>query len=152
MQISKYMKEAEILLDLRAGDKDSAIAEIAAALKQNPCVRRFDLFLHDIFERESFSTTGIGNGIAIPHARTEAVSDIVIALGRSAAGVEFDSFDGKPVRLVFLLGTPKRKNLSLYLSVLATLTRLLEGKSFRNRLLDAGTPAEVIAAFRAIEH
>jgi mannitol/fructose-specific phosphotransferase system IIA component (Ntr-type) len=151
MRISRYLREGQIILDLRAADKESAIKETAGALRQNPGVRCFDAFVHDIFERENFSTTGIGHGIGIPHARTEAVTDIVIALGRSASGIDFGSFDCKPARLIFVLGTPKRRELSLYLSVLARLTRLLERQAFRNTLLAAATPAEVLEAFRAVE-
>jgi fructose-specific phosphotransferase system IIA component len=151
MPISDYLKEEQILLELDADSKESAIREIAGSMRRNPSITRYEAFVEDIFERETFSTTGTGHGIGVPHARTEAVSDIVIALGRSAQGIDFGSLDGKPVHLIFVLGTPKRKDLSLYLSVLARLTRLLERPAFRESLLAAATPSGVLEAFRAVE-
>jgi PTS system fructose-specific IIC component len=151
MKISDYLKQDEIITKLTASSKDEAIKELARALEHEPKVTDLDLFINDTFEREGFCTTGIGRSVAIPHARTEAVSGIVIALGRSVEGIDFDSLDGKPVHLVFLMGTPKRKNLSNYLSVLARLTRLLEKESFRKMLLEADTKAEIIDAFRKVE-
>jgi PTS system fructose-specific IIC component len=151
MHISEYLEAGQIVLALEADAKDAAIREVAATLKKNGRIRDFDKFVMSIFEREDFSTTGIGHGIAIPHARTEAVSDIVIAFGRSDRGIEFGSLDGKPVHLIFVLGTPRRKNLSRYLSVLARLTRLLERREFRDTLLKATGPEQVISAFKAAE-
>ena len=151
MRISDYLKKSQIVLALKSTAKDDVIRELAATLGSNPKVTDLDLFINDTFEREHFSTTGIGHDVAIPHARTEAVSDIVIALGRAPAGMDFAALDGKPVRLVFLLGTPKRKHLSTYLSVLARLTRLLEKASFREDLLKAPTAADVVRTFQRVE-
>jgi fructose-specific phosphotransferase system IIA component len=151
MKISDYLKDKGIILDISASTKVDAIRELAQCLKGNPKVKDLDRLLHDTFEREKFSTTGIGHETAIPHARTEAVTGIVICFGRPAGGIDFDSFDGKPVRLVFLMGTPKGKNLSTYLNVLARLTRLLENESFRRSLLEAQTKSEIIAAFKAMD-
>lgn len=148
MPISDYPKEEQVLLNLAAETREPAIREIADTLRPNPGIERFDDFVKDIFAREGFSTTGIGHGIGIPHARTEAVKHIVIALGRSRRGIDFGSPDGSSVRLIFELGTPKHRNLSLYLSMLGRLTRLLKRKPFRGLLLAAGTPAEVLEALR----
>jgi fructose-specific phosphotransferase system IIA component len=151
MRISDYLKESQIVLTLKSAAKDDAIRELAATLRDNPKVTDLELFIHDTFEREQFSTTDIGHDVAIPHARTEAVSDIVIALGRAPAGIDFAALDGRPVRLVFLMGTPKRKHLSTYLSVLARLTRLLEKASFREDLLKPTTAADVVRTFERTE-
>ena len=151
MKIGDYLKDTQIILELSGSTKDEVIRELARTLKANPKVEDFDAFIGDTFQREEFSTTGIGHQIAIPHARTEAVSDIVIAFGRSPQGMDFASLDGEAVKLVFLIGTPKRRQLSTYLSVLARLTRLLEKASFRQNLLDAKSSAEIIEAFRQIE-
>jgi PTS system nitrogen regulatory IIA component len=110
----------------------------------------FDLFLEDVFERERLGTTGIGDGIAIPHARTDAVDQLVIALGRSARGVEFESLDGKKVKLLFLMGTPKG-SVSHYLKILAQLTRLLKEGTFRDKLLEARDKEIVVSLFREIK-
>jgi fructose-specific phosphotransferase system IIA component len=151
MKIGDYLKDAQIILELSGSTKEEVIRELARTLRPNPRVEDLDTFIADTFQREEFSTTGIGHEIAIPHARTEAVSDIVIAFGRSPQGMNFASLDGEAVRLVFLIGTPKRRQLSTYLSVLAGLTRLLEKTSFRQSLLDAKSTAEIIEVFRQVE-
>lgn len=151
VKICDYLKDEQIILDLSASTKEGVIRELAQTLKSNPEVGDFDMFVNDTFRRERFSTTGTGHEIAIPHARTDGVSDIVIAAGRSQQGIDFASLDGKPVRIVLLIGTPKRSRLSTYLSVLASLTRLLEKPAFRQRLLEAGDRSQIIETFRQIE-
>ncbi len=151
MNISDYLCEEQVIIDLTSTNKEEAIKEVAQTLRNNPHVLDFDQFLRDIYERENFSTTGIGHGIGIPHARTQAVDDIVIAFGKSRAGVEFNSLDRSPVHLIFLLGTPKDRNLSTYLSLLARLTRLLEKDTFRKRLLEASNARAVVDAFKEVE-
>ncbi|MFH1504954.1 MAG: PTS sugar transporter subunit IIA [Candidatus Omnitrophota bacterium] len=151
MKISDYLKKDRISLCLKAQVKEDAVKELSIFLKGAPEIIDFDLFLKDVFERESLKTTGIGNGIAIPHARTEAVKNFVIVFGKSTEGVEFDSLDAKPVKLIFLMGTPKGKNLNDYLEILARLTRLLQHESFRNALLQASSPEEIINEFNKAE-
>ncbi len=151
MKICDYLKEDQIILKLSGSTKEEVIRELAETLRSNPEIGDLEAFIEDTFQREKFSTTGIGHEIAIPHARTEAVSDIVIAFGRSPDGLDFASLDGRPAKLVFLIGTPKRTQLSTYLSVLARLTRLLEKNSFRQGLLDAKSGSEIVGAFRQIE-
>jgi fructose-specific phosphotransferase system IIA component len=151
MKIGDYLKEDQIILKLSGSTKEEVIRELAETLRSNPRMAGLESFVEDTFQREKFSTTGIGHEIAIPHARTDAVSDIVIAFGRSPEGLDFASLDGRPVKLIFLIGTPKRTQLSTYLSVLARLTRLLEKDSFRQRLLDASSGSEIVGAFRHIE-
>jgi mannitol/fructose-specific phosphotransferase system IIA component (Ntr-type) len=89
-------------------------------------------------------------GIALPHARSEYVDSFVIAIGRVKDGVNFGSLDGEPVRLVFLMGTPKEKVQS-YLKLLAHLTRLLKRESVRSLLFEAETPEEIIEIFKKEE-
>lgn len=151
MKIGDYLKEDQIILRLSGSTKEEVIRELAETLRSNPDIGDLEAFIEDTFQREKFNTTGIGHEIAIPHARTEAVTDIVIAFGRSPEGLDFASLDGRPVKLVFLIGTPKRTQLSTYLSVLARLTRLLEKSSFRQGLLDAESGSEIVGAFRQIE-
>lgn len=151
MRISDYLKEKRILLNLKARAKEESIKEIAASLKDSKDVVDFKSFLKDVFAREKLGTTGVGSEIAIPHARTDAVEDFVIAFGRSQEGVEFNSLDGKPVRLIFLMGTPKEEKLNSYLKILARLTRLLKEKSFRNLLLRASKPKEILDGFKRVE-
>jgi PTS system fructose-specific IIC component len=151
MKIADFLTQDRILLNLKASSKEEAIKEIAGLLGSSKEVIDFDLFLKDVFERESLNTTGIGNHIAIPHARTDAVKDFVIAFGRAPEGIEFNSLDKRPAKFIFLMGTPKEKGLSNYLKMLARLTRLLNKEDFQEALGKASAPGEVIEQFRKAE-
>ncbi len=151
-QIADFLKEERILLNLEVSGKEEAIREIANLLVNAKEVSDFDPFLKDVFGREKMATTGIGHEVAIPHARTRAVKDFVIAFGRSRQGVEFNSLDNRPAKLIFLMGTPREKGLNVYLKILAHLNRLLEKESFRNLLLKAASPKEIIDLFREVEN
>lgn len=150
MEVKGYIREELINLDLLSERKEDAIRELARLMERTQGMIDFDLFLEDVFKRERLGTTGIGDGIAIPHARTDAVDQLVIALGRSARGVEFESLDGKKVKLLFLMGTPKG-SVSHYLKILAQLTRLLKEGTFRDKLLEARDKEIVVSLFREIE-
>ena len=151
-RIADFLHEANISVDLKSSNKKNVIKETAVLLGNTKQIVDFDLFLKDIFERESLGTTGIGNNIAIPHARTDAVNDFVIAFGRSVKGVNFDSLDSKPVKFIFLMGTPKEKILDSYLKILAHLTRLLNKKNLQNELLKASNAEEIIEIFKRVEN
>ena len=114
MRISDHISEKMICLALENTTKDGVIRELAELLKDSEDVTDFDVFLKDVFEREKLSATGIGNEIAIPHARTGAVDNIIIAFGRVSQGVDFNGIDNKPVKLVFLMGTPKRTSINIF--------------------------------------
>jgi fructose-specific phosphotransferase system IIA component len=150
VEVKGYIMEELINLDLLSERKEDAIRELARLMERTQGMIDFDLFLEDVFKRERLGTTGIGDGIAIPHARTDAVDQLVIALGRSARGVEFESLDGKKVKLLFLMGTPKG-SVSHYLKILAQLTRLLKEGTFRDKLLEARDKETVVSLFREIE-
>ncbi|MFH1768946.1 MAG: PTS sugar transporter subunit IIA [Candidatus Omnitrophota bacterium] len=151
MKIFDFLKEERVLFNLKAEKKEDAINEMACILKDSPAISDFDLFVKEIFERESLGTTGIGNYVAIPHARTDAVKEFVIAMGRSPGGIEFNSLDDRPAKLIFLIGTPKEKNLNGYLQVLARLTRLLNKESIREELLKAQDAKSMIDVFSKAE-
>ena len=150
MKISDHISEKTICLALENTTKDDVIRELAELLKESEYVTDFDVFLKDVFEREKLGATGIGNGIAIPHARTDAVHNIIIAFGRSSQGIDFNGIDDKSAKLVFLIGTPK-KDVNKYLQVLAHLTRLLKKESFRQQLLEAQNADEILNAIKEIE-
>lgn len=153
IRIGNFLKESQILLNITASNKTDLIKEMAASLKGEKEINDFEVFLTDIFEREKIAPTGIGNEIAIPHARSEAVKDFVIVIGRSHEGIEFNSLDGKPAKLIFLIGTPKSAGgaLNTYLNKLAHLSKLLQKEAFRNSLLEATKPEEVVELFQNIE-
>ncbi len=151
MKIVPFLKEERICLTMEAQSKEEAIKKMGELIRDAEEVVDFDGFMNDVFEREKLSTTGIGKEVAIPHARTDNVKKFLIAIGKFPDGVDFQSIDKKPVKLVFLMGTPKEEGLDEYLKILAHLTRIIDKESFRNSLILAQSPQEVIEAFRRIE-
>ena len=104
-----------------------------------------------LLERESLGSTGVGNGIAIPHTKTDLVKKITIAFGKSEKGIDFDSLDKKPVYLVFLIIAPEEAH-ETYLRVLARISRLLHEEKIRNGLRHAQSPRQVINLIRKEEN
>lgn len=149
--LTDYLKEGRILINLKASNKKEAILELFNLLKDSKEVVNSEDFLRDIMERESLNTTGINNNIAIPHARTEAIRGFIMAFGRSSDGVDFNSLDNKPAKLIFLMGTPKEKGISFYMRILAYLSRLLRNEYFREALLKASSSNEILKEFKKAE-
>ena len=150
MKVSEYLKEKYCLMDIKSENKDDAIREIAEYLSTDGKLIEKDKFVADVLERETLGSTGIGNNVAIPHARTDAVKGFLIGFGKSSSGIEFQALDGDKVNLVFLMGADPGE-LNLYLRILAELSKLLMSSSFREALLAASTAKEVIAAVTNFE-
>ena len=151
MRVSGYLKEASCLMDLEAVTKGEAIKEIATQLTSINKGLDSNKFVADILERENLGSTGIGHSIAIPHARTDAVSGFVIGFGKSTAGIEFNSIDGQKVNLIFVMGAGSG-DLNLYLRLLAELAKLFMNPSFRRELMLAQTAKEVITVIKNFEN
>jgi len=150
MKLYKYLSEERICIDLQSQKKDDAIVEVAELLKDHPGVADFEGFLKGVFARERESTTGIGEGMAIPHARSDSVKDFVAAVGRSRSGIDFDAIDDQPVHLVIMMGIPTAK-VKAYLKLLAHLSLLLKQKDFQQRVLEAPDAAALLKAFEEYE-
>ena len=146
MNITDYLNCNLIFLDLDAANKDVAIAQLVELMSQNMELDNPAEFLNIVQQREKLGNTGIGHGIALPHARSNSVKEIVIAMARLTKGVEFDSDDKIPVRLIFLIGTPLN-SVGEYLKALARLSRLLRGDDFRKKLLTAETSQDICDIF-----
>ncbi len=142
-RIAALLKIECINLQLTAHGKNDALLEVATLLNTNQRIANFDAFFREILERERVSNTALGHDVAIPHARTEQCTEILVAVGRSAEGIEFEAKDGQPVRLIFLIGTPKQM-VTEYLRVVGNLARLLRQDTVRQQLLDASDPARFI--------
>jgi len=149
-KISDYLKEENIIMELSSTNKKDAIKELASLLKNAPQIEDFNKFLEDVFQREELGTTGIGQGVALPHARSEVVKNFVICFGRSKKGIDFEALDEEPVHLIFLIGNPK-EDVENYLKTLAHLSRLLKKEKFRTSLMEAKNPQEIIEIFRLQE-
>lgn len=142
-KISSLLRPETITLDLKAKEKVPALREVAELLVRNNSVKNFEAFFNEILQRERVSNTALGHDIAIPHARTDQCTDILIAVGRSAEGIDFEAKDGQPVRLIFLIGTPKQM-VTDYLRVVGNLARLLRQDEVRQQLIDVTDPAAFI--------
>ncbi|RPI03192.1 MAG: PTS sugar transporter subunit IIA [Calditrichaeota bacterium] len=150
MRIIDYMRQNLIFLDVDAADKGEAITKTVEMMKRMGAVNHVQKFVDAVFERESLGSTAIGKGMALPHARTQQIDQITIAMTRLKDGVDFSAADGQNVKLLFLLGTPL-KAVGEYLSVLAKLSRILKEDTVRKKLLKAKTVVDVRHIFEEAE-
>lgn len=149
MQISSLLKPEQIKLELAQTKRCNAINEVAQLLQPNPNVINFSGFYEELLARERIESTCLGNEIAFPHARTDYLKGMVLAVGRSPQGVWFENC-GQTVKLIFVIGTPKRM-VTDYLSVVGGLARLLKDSSTRDKLMTAPSVDEFIAALTHAE-
>src|SRR5690625_3363169 len=110
MKITDLLKEDTIILDLQADSKENVLGELVGKLNNAGRLKDPEAFKQDILARESQSTTGVGEAIAIPHAKSAAVKTPAIAFGRSASGIDFDSMDGQPAHLFFMIAASEGAN------------------------------------------
>ncbi|MBI5574039.1 MAG: PTS sugar transporter subunit IIA [Elusimicrobia bacterium] len=144
MKILDFLAENCILTDLEGKTKKAVVTELVEVLtKKKSQLKDVDKVVEAIMKRESTGSTGIGQGVAIPHAKSEDVTRIVASLGISKAGIDFDSLDGEPVYIFFLMVAPP-ESISEHLQAIAKISRLLKDKFFRQSLRDAQTPSEII--------
>ncbi len=144
MKLSKFCDETLINFNLKATTKDEVIEELVDLVATSNMVKDRDQLLKDIKEREDLVTTGVGYGVAFPHAKTKAVKGIVIAFGLSQKGVDFDAMDHKPVHLFFLIAAPEDA-IGAHLNVMARLSYLMKSEENRQKLLHAASPGDVLA-------
>lgn len=148
-QLSTLLNPSLVTLTLRSSRRTTALNEVARLLQGHPEMGNFAGFYNELLARERLDTTCLGNAIALPHARTEHVSGIVMAVGRSATGIHFEN-GNQDVRLIFVLGTPKSRP-GDYLRIVSTLCKVLKRESNRQALLDAPTPEDFIRALAKAE-
>lgn len=148
-RLSKLLDPARITLAVQSTKRTTALNEVARLLETHPDVANFQGFYNELLARERLDTTCLGNEVALPHARTEHVKKIVLAVGRSDAGVLFEN-SNQTVRLMFVLGTPK-SNPTDYLILVGALCRLIKDAPHREALLAAPTPEAFIATVRELE-
>ncbi len=142
MKIKQILAKESVSPALQASTKEQALSELAMLMGRHcPEVPTEEIF-RVLMEREKLGSTGIGNGVAIPHGKIPQLSQIVSGFGRSLTGVPFDSQDGKPAHLFFVLLAPENAA-SLHLKALARLSRLLKDVHFRNKLLEAHNEDEL---------
>lgn len=143
MKITDLLTKETIILHLKAKTKEEVIDELVATLKDAEVLADAQAFKEAIWAREAQSTTGVGDGIAIPHAKTAAVKRPAVAFGRSKAGIDYDALDGKPSCLFFMIAAPEGAN-NTHLEALARLSSMLMDASFRAQLESASDEEEVL--------
>jgi len=142
MKIEDIFKKEFIIQELAAKTKRDVLLELSTAFLRGPYAFDGDRVVEVLLNREKLGSTGIGDGIAIPHGKLEGLTDLVLAFGRSSGGIDFQAMDGRPVHLFFLLMAPENSE-GQYLKALAKISRMLKDASFRKRLMDAATAAEI---------
>jgi fructose-specific phosphotransferase system IIA component len=142
MRLTEILKPADIKIPLAAATKNEAIAELVGVLAANNEITDAKKVLDAVLDRESTRTTGIGNGLAIPHGKCPGTNQLAMAIGRPEKPIDFQSIDGKPVNLIWLLTSPPDKT-GPHIHALARISRLMTIDKFRHALLSAKTPDEM---------
>ncbi len=143
MKLSKFSEENLIVFDLQAASKKGVIEELVDLINVSNMVSDKDMLLKDIKDREELVTTGIGYGVAFPHAKTKSVKGIVIAFGRSNEGIDFEAIDHKPVNLFFIIAAPEDA-IGAHLNVMSRLSYLMKSEENRQTLMTVTSPGEVL--------
>lgn len=150
MKIQDLLNKKVMLLDLQATTKGAAIDEMINSLVDNGVVTDFDVFKAGIMAREAQTSTGLGDGIAMPHSKNAAVKEATVIFAKSNKGVDYESLDGQPTDLFFMIAAPEGAN-DTHLAALAELSKYLMQDGFADRLRKVTSPDEVIAAFNTGE-
>ncbi|MTS06498.1 PTS fructose transporter subunit IIABC [Streptococcus parasanguinis] len=150
MNIQDVLNKNVMLFDLQATDKEGVINEMVQSLVDNGVVTDFETFKTGIMNREAQTSTGLGDGIAMPHSKNEAVKEATVLFAKSNKGVDYASLDGQPTDLFFMIAAPEGAN-DTHLAALAELSKYLMKPGFADKLRQASTPDQVIAAFDAEE-
>ena len=150
MKIQDVLNKNVMLFDLQATDKEGVINEMVQSLVDNGVVTDFETFKAGIINREAQTSTGLGDGIAMPHSKNEAVKEATVLFAKSNKGVDYASLDGQPTDLFFMIAAPEGAN-DTHLAALAELSKYLMKPGFADKLRQASTPDQVIAAFDAEE-
>ena len=150
MKISDLLTEDLVKTNLEGNSKDDVINAIVDLVATSPKVLDKEKVRSAVFEREQIMSTGVGDGFAIPHGKTDAVSDIVAAFAITARPIDYESLDEKPVRLVFIL-VSKVNMVGPHIKLLSRISRLMNKPDFRNKLLNVKSSKEIIEMFKQEE-
>jgi fructose-specific phosphotransferase system IIA component len=150
MKISDILTEEVIATHLPGNTKEEVLDNIIELAAHSPNMKNKEKVRAAILERERIMSTGVGRGVAVPHGKCDGVSDTVTAFAVTDKPVDFKSLDGQPVQLMFLL-VGRENSVGAHLKLLSRISRLMSSDGFRNKLIAANTPAEVIELFRKEE-
>jgi fructose-specific phosphotransferase system IIA component len=150
MKLSKFCEENLISFELKAKDKEEALKELVDLASRSSLVKDKAELLKAVVEREKLVTTGVGYGVAFPHAKTKAIKGIVIAFGRSKAGIDFEAMDKKPVYLFFLIAAPEDV-IGAHLNVMARLSYIMKSEKNRDALMKIKSPKELLEVLDSVD-
>jgi nitrogen PTS system EIIA component len=146
MKIVDVLQKEAILIDLKATDKRGIIEELVAPVARSTGVGQKELVLV-LMERERLGSTGIGDGIGIPHGKLKGLATLAVGFGISRKGIDFESIDNRPTHIFFLLITPENST-GLHLKLLARISRILKSESFKEQLLSAPDAEGIFSIIR----
>ncbi|HGI2944061.1 TPA: fructose-specific PTS transporter subunit EIIC [Streptococcus agalactiae] len=146
MKIQDLLKKEVMIMDLKATSKEAAIDEMITKLVDTGVVKNFAIFKDGIMKREAQTSTGLGDGIAMPHSKNAAVKEATVLFAKSASGVDYEALDGQPTDLFFMIAAPDGAN-DTHLAALAELSKYLLKEGFADQLRQAKTPDDIIATF-----
>lgn len=147
MNVSEVLKKEHIVTELNAKTKEEALSALTDVLCKTGNIADREAFLKDVLDREAISTTGIGNGIAIPHGKSENVAETTVAVGRLPSPVEWKSVDDNPVELIVLLAVNEKDKTGLHVKILSEMARKLASEQNCKKLLNAKNADEIISIF-----
>lgn len=150
LSVSDLLDPSTVRVRLPADEKDAVLDALVDLLGGHPAVTDLDQVRADVHARERQMSTGVGKGLGLPHARSNAVTATVAAFATTADGVDYDTIDGEPVRLLFLLVGPEGER-SRHIRLLSRISRLMNRDDFRTSLLAAETPEAALSLFREAE-
>ncbi len=142
MRISEFLSPEAVIADLRAKDKQEVLRELSAALARAHPSLKEERLVEVLREREKLGSTGIGEGVAIPHGKLAGMTQLLAAFGVSRGGVDFEAIDGRPTHLFFALVAPEN-SAGVHLKALARISRLFKNARFRASILEAPTVAAI---------
>ncbi len=148
MNLSEYLPANQIKAKLEGDTKFQIIEELLDVLVSSKKIVNKEAALKDVLAREGYLSTGLENGLAIPHAKTDGVDKLVVAFGLKKSGVDFESLDGKPANLIFLVLSP-RDTSGPHIQALANISRTLKERTIRDAILNAETSEEIGDLFKA---
>lgn len=150
MKVHDLLNLKYILTEFKSENKDDVINELINLLKDDERVTDLEEVRKCVFEREEKMSTGVGKGFAIPHGKTNAVSDILAAFGKSDTPIKYNSLDGEPVHLIFLL-IGKENLVAKHIKLLSRISRLMNNEEFRKKLINADSKESILKIFEEEE-
>ena len=150
MNLLDILSPESTIVDLKGESKEDIITELVNSLAVGDAITDRDQVLQAVLDREKIMSTGIGDGIAIPHGKSAAVTELVAAMGTQQRGMDFDALDGEPAFVFFLLVSPANVS-GPHIKALARISRLLKNDEFKKKLIEADSAEEIIATIEVAE-